>query len=101
LTEAFVIHFPKPERITEAFFTALVFPKTNGKAAADAKTVRYFTCELGLGHSRELDAAIFCEWTVDGRHVNYGAMKNNTAETFVEAINAFMHGNKGTKNNPN
>ncbi|MDI2126813.1 hypothetical protein [Yinghuangia seranimata] len=71
-----VMAFPAPERMTEAYFTAALFPKT--------LEARYFTLEF----TRTLDggtATVVGEWAKDG-HLNFGAGPEPTAELFVQRI---------------
>lgn len=71
----YVISMPEAKRITEAFFVAVV--KTSGE-------VRYFTLEKGVNN--EGPQTVFCEWTADGRHLNYGNGPAGTVEAVIERV---------------
>ncbi len=48
---------------------------------------RYFTLERGIGWSDQ-PRTVFCEWTAEGQHSNYGDGPPATVPEFAEAIEA-------------
>lgn len=72
-----LITMPAPEEAAEAFYALMA---TNGSKHF------YYTLELGLNLERDsLTDAIFCEWTEDGTHKNYGQLASSDCELFVNA----------------
>jgi hypothetical protein len=72
--------------MAEAYFTALVVQiDTNQKSPPAEVPARYFTLELGFSLEGE-PRTVFCEWTKDDSHVNFGDGPKATLPEFVGKI---------------
>ncbi|MFQ5605678.1 MAG: hypothetical protein ACE5HS_20605 [bacterium] len=69
----YVIKFPPPKDLAEAYFSAMVF---------DGENQSYMTLE----YSYFFTGTVLGAWTKDGSHLNYGSGPNPTVGEFVEAI---------------
>ena len=69
---------PTPKTLGETYFVALC-SVNNGKARP--VPARYFTLEASVVKG----TACFCEWTRDGKHINYGEMPLQTSDGFTTA----------------
>ena len=78
----YVISMPEAKHLTEAFFVAVV--------EAPGDVVRYYTLEKG-SHDDGSPRTALCEWTADGRHLNFGDGPPATIDAFTESI--FRHVN--------
>jgi len=82
-----VVEMPRPRATTEAFFVAAVLladPK-GGMSESEEIELRYFILERGFvlgGPPR----TVLCEWTSEGKHVNYGNGPEARLELFVRAV---------------
>jgi hypothetical protein len=98
---AVVIELPKPERMTEAYFVALVFQKQK-RLLSSIKSIlaHYFTLELGVDITDKSTYTVLCEWKIDKKgspasHMNYGDGPPPEKEAFLEALKMFLNiGNK-------
>lgn len=80
---AVVITLPAPEAPSEAWFVALVGPSPTDDP-------RYLTLERSVSLAAEPgpDPVMLCEWTADGKHVNYGPQTGHTLERFEALVEA-------------
>ena len=72
-----VVSMPDPEAVLEAYYVGIVY--------SDTKEIRYFVLES----SRSVEwgvAACMCEWTKEGKHLNYGFTKDIKIENFTKFI---------------
>jgi hypothetical protein len=72
---AFVLTMPPAERQTEAVFACLT----------TSPAIRYFTLERSLSETEQLVEHVFCEWTPDGTHANFGKCDSGK-EAFLKAV---------------
>lgn len=81
----FIVRFPKPKESPEVAYIAIT----------DELKPKYFTLELSrptLSQKNSLpvhmhsDNFIFCEWTSEGNHNNYGAVTSPILENFINRI---------------
>jgi hypothetical protein len=75
----YVISMPEARNLTEACLVAV---------ASTPLELRYFTLEKSI--SEDDTITVFCEWTKDGSHLNYGAGPNANVDDFSERIFNFM-----------
>ncbi len=85
--EGFLITFPEPKAVPEAFLSALVFRKAAPSGQKAVVSARYFTLELGHGLGADSEARLyfFCEWTKGG-HINYGQLASPDEREFLVAV---------------
>ena len=88
----FVVKFPRPERMTEAFFSAIVIPKdiapeANGENPDNR--CRYLTLELGISETQRTLNTVMCEWR-RGAHFNYGIGPDPMVDEFIQRVRALM-----------
>lgn len=76
-----IIELPPPERMAEAYFVAAVFHE-----ADPHPLMRYFTLELGLSLFENTPRTVLCEWTADGKHLNFGDGPAPESKPFFDAI---------------
>jgi hypothetical protein len=81
---AVLIEFPKPLQMGEVYFIAAIMKKEAGTdfQEDDLPDVDYFTLEYGLS----LDGSkrtVFCNWTKEGTHGNYGDGPPPEKESFL------------------
>ena len=79
----YIISLPKPIKITEAYYAAIIYRPEKSEPFKQEGITRYLTLELTVGDCND---AVLCEWTVDGNHNNYGKMVQPTLGNFVQAI---------------
>lgn len=80
-----VLRMPRPETVAEAHFVAMCRPRgsaQNGSEHGPWASSRYFTFEASV----EPDEPCFCEWTREGRHLNFGSRPMLTLDGFVEVV---------------
>lgn len=82
-----VVEMPAPLNVTEAYFAAAVLlaDLSPGAPDATANDLRFFTMEKGYSIAGG-DRTVFCEWTADGQHLNFGDGPPATVQDFVRAI---------------
>jgi len=78
--QAFIITFPRPERVTEAFMAAIVVPLEAGDQ--NHPNCRYITLEYGDAPR----GTLLCEWSPVSGHKNYGDGPEPTIDLFVDAV---------------
>lgn len=76
-----IVKLPRPERMTEAFFVAIILRDTGEDAQVSC---RYITLELSKNDDGTGRTAL-CEW-VKGSHFNYGSGPLPEAEAFTTAV---------------
>lgn len=79
-----IVAMPPAKFTAEAHFTALVLLATAAVTTVEeAKAVeaRYFTLEAGFALD-DRPRTVFCEWTKDGKHLNFGDGPSATVEAF-------------------
>ncbi|OWK41613.1 hypothetical protein [Fimbriiglobus ruber] len=86
-----VIEMPRPRAAAEAFFVAAVLMADLERGRPDPQdlTLRYLTLEKGFvfgGPPR----TVLCEWTADGKHLNYGDGPPPELQAFVGAVEALL-----------
>jgi hypothetical protein len=80
-----IIELPQPERMAEAYFVAAVF-----RDAASQPLMRYFTLEYGMHILDNTPRTVLCEWTLDGKHLNFGDGPEPKSKAFFDAILAHL-----------
>lgn len=50
------------------------------------ENLRYFTLEYDKSKIDGSNIYILCEWEKNGNHLNYGSIKENTSDSFLESI---------------
>lgn len=70
---------PTPKTLGETYFIGLC---SIGDDSTSQEPARYFTLEASVLKG----TACFCEWTKDGRHINYGEMPVQTSDGFTSAV---------------
>jgi|EndMetStandDraft_2_1072991.scaffolds.fasta_scaffold147859_2 hypothetical protein len=82
-----VVEFPEPRGITEAFFTAAVLltELKDEVPATEELALRYFTLERGEGLDGR-ERTVFCEWSAEGSHTNYGDGPPPNLRDFAQAV---------------
>lgn len=73
----FVVKYPAPEIVPEAYFTALVYHQDR---------VFYVTLEHSLVLLPGMSGTILGAWNEEGDHLNFGSGPNPTVNAFVKAI---------------
>lgn len=73
----YLVTYPTPGRMTECYFTALVFQGDN---------VAYWTLEYGIDLSTNMPRTVLGAWTEDGAHHNYGDGPEPEKEAFLQAV---------------
>jgi len=88
--ELYLITFPPPLEILEAYFEALVFKVANLKTGKEKiEDVMIFTLEKSVHED------MFCGWVDLGeQHVNYGPLKNNERSGFIDGIKHVLDSKK-------
>jgi hypothetical protein len=84
-----VFVMPPPKAVTEAYYCCLagyLDPKEPNPAPESVRG-RWFTLEYGLAEDGGA-RTVFCEWTKDGTHENYGDGPEPTLEKFLEVVAA-------------
>lgn len=76
-----IIELPEPDRVAEAYFVAPVF-----REVAEQPLMRYFTLELGASALDNRKRTVLCEWTSDGKHLNFGDGPEPKSKAFLDAI---------------
>ncbi|MDA3731298.1 hypothetical protein PBV87_07370 [Niameybacter massiliensis] len=76
-TKVLVMSMPIPEATLEAYYVGVVYN--------NAKEVRYFVLESSNLVEEDVIACM-CEWTKDGKHLNYGFTKDIAIENFIKFI---------------
>lgn len=81
-----ILQFPEPQRITNAFFVALMVQVDFGAAPAETtvSSARFFTLEKGYPEGSE-SRTVLGEWTATG-HLNYGTGPAPVLEEFVKSL---------------
>jgi hypothetical protein len=80
-----VVHLPRPERMAEAYFVAIIL-RDSGQ---DSKvTCRYITLELGRNKDRS-HRTVLGEWK-DGSHFSYRSGPPPEREAFIEALRSLI-----------
>lgn len=79
----YLITLPKPIKITEAYYIAIIYRPERLAPIKQEGITRYITLELTGGDGND---AVLCEWTADDCHINHGKKLQPTAESFVHAI---------------
>lgn len=77
-----LVEFPTPEKMTEAYFAAIILPVR----AQPSVPAEFFTLEFSLNRS---EGTILCKW-VEGSHFNLGDGPPPQREAFVEAISKLL-----------
>jgi hypothetical protein len=81
-TELALITLPEPQGIAEAYFVAVVLRPS---APPQEGITRFFTLEKGASLD-ESPRTVFCEWTADEAHLNYGDGSVPTVTDFRRSI---------------
>ncbi len=81
--DIFIYEMATPQVAPECYYTAVVVDQ-NEKHIHGERAVksRYFTLEM----SADENGGIFCEWTIEEQHQNYGNTENLSLEFFRELI---------------
>jgi hypothetical protein len=92
-----VVTFPKPERITEAYFAALVFRAGRRFLIPRQEIKRYFTLEHSLASSGEPPTMI-CEWSLTENalitRANHGNGFAPTVDGFTDSLSKILRDNR-------
>lgn len=79
----FVIVMPAPERAPEAYYAAIVYREHEPREPMQpSASTRYFTLE----RADIVDRTMFCEWTKNGSHLNFGEGPTPTVDGFVQVV---------------
>jgi hypothetical protein len=82
-----VITMPPATQIAEAHMIAIAYrPEPLGGSAL----LRYFTLELGMDRQRFV-CTMFCEWTREDNHVNYGEGPPVGIDTFCKTVESKLN----------
>jgi len=88
-----LITMPPPQFTTEAYFAALVCPRTDDDLKPDITPdewgARYFVLENGFVYSTEPPRTVLGEWSSSG-HANYGTGPEPNVGDFLAAIHDMM-----------
>lgn len=80
-----LIEFPEPVKTTDVYLVVLVLQvdlsKESPPQSPEQIVARYLTLEKGMVFGRE-SPTVFCEWTADDKHCNYGEGPSPTVEAF-------------------
>ena len=82
------VKLPEPEQAGEAYFVA-IFGRFATPDEPDPKAlewVRMFTLELAEHPVTGVPCTMLCEWTSEGKHVNYGEGPGAEESEFIEAV---------------
>lgn len=82
-TAVAIIAMPAPESVTEAHFVAPVH-RAQGPKGPEVR--RFFTLEYSLDVQSGAPITMLCEWTADGKHINFGGGPEPTAAAFLKAV---------------
>ncbi len=83
---AVILRMPEPRAVAEVHYIAAVL-MFNGESELPPEDVaiRYFTLECGINLDGTL-RTVFCEWTDDDAHLNFGDGPQADVEAFVQAV---------------
>lgn len=90
---AFLVRMPKPERILEAYFVAIVFLTDGMQVRSWPKDLkaRVITLEDSeLERPDGLARGVLCEWDAQGKHLNYWEVVQASQEAFVQAVTQLL-----------
>lgn len=81
-----LITMPEPEGMTEAYFVAMILKiDIDADEFPENPEFQYFTLEKG-SEMDGTDRTVMCEWTADGKHMNYGDGPPPDIDFFVEEV---------------
>ena len=82
-----VLQMPEPSEVAEAHFIAAVLLHEGQPEEGEPINACYYTLEKGMtfGDS-EPERTVFCEWTKDGSHSNYGDGPEPNVKAFIQWI---------------
>ena len=83
--EIFIVTFPTPQGVPEAYFAAMVYVK--------GVPSHYMTLERGVDPFTGQATTVLGEWTSDHRHENFGDGPTPTVDEFVRAVGELVAGN--------
>ena len=87
---AFIFKFPLPKKVPEAYLAAVVLQDHALQSSLSwADGFRYFTLERGE-HLDGSPRTVFCEWTADERHLNYGEGPPANSAAFLGRVGEFL-----------
>jgi anti-anti-sigma factor len=83
-----VVTMPRPTRLAEAWFVAIVFTPGPRKLLffQGPPMIRYFTLELGSNLSNNTPRTVLCGWSKEGNHFNVGDGPPPEVEAFLARI---------------
>jgi hypothetical protein len=89
-----VIEMPEPRGTTEAFFVGavLLVELAEDEEPPENPELRYFTLEKGMQMEEMQPRTVFCEWTAEGSHLNFGDGPPATVKDFTAAIEEHLAG---------
>lgn len=87
-----VIEMPEPRATAEAFFVGAVLFVEMAEDADPPENpeLRYFTLEKGMNIEESQPRTVFCEWTAEGSHLNFGDGPPATVKDFTSAIEGHL-----------
>lgn len=93
--------FPRPRRMIEVYHAAFTLGPlpVNSNLSRDelleeARHIpaRYFTLELGIDQAAQRLRTVFCEWTAQQSHLNYGDGPEPTLDAFYRQVCRHLEG---------